>query len=282
MILEYKDDKENGIFQLTDFSCPDQNQRLSKERLYRVIWVLEGTVNFVVDTIPTRVKKNQLIFFTPHNDVEFIPTDHKLIAFAFNREFYCINNHDDEVSCYGNLFYGSSNSPIVTLEEKDQKSLQTLFEVLQEEFEYKDHIQGEMLRMLLKRLLIKSARLSRDLLIDPTMPDSHLDIVRKFNVLVEMHFKEKHQVKDYADLLFKAPKTLSNLFKQFNNQSPLQVINERLVLEAKRQLAHSDKTIDELSYNLGYSEAAHFSKFFKKQVGVSPKAFRDGIIKDVK
>tara|TARA_B100000809_G_scaffold265167_1_gene323150 strand:+ start:1546 stop:2394 length:849 start_codon:yes stop_codon:yes gene_type:complete len=276
MILEYKDDKENGTFQLTDFTCPDQNQRLSKERLYRVVWVLEGTVNFIVDTVPTKVKKNQLIFFTPHNKVELIPTDHKLIAFAFNREFYCISNHDHEVSCYGYLFYGSSSSPIITLAEKDQKSLQNLFEMLQEEFEYKDHIQGEMLRMLLKRLLINSVRLSRVVLNDITISDSHLDIIRKFNVLVEMHFKEKHQVKDYADLLFKAPKTLSNLFKQYNDKSPLQVINERLSLEAKRQLYHTDKTIDELSYELGYSEAAHFSKFFKKQVGMSPNAFRKG------
>ena len=277
MILEYIDTKENETFQLTDFTCPDQNKRLSEERLYRVVWVLEGKASFMVDTVPTEIEQNQIVFFTPHNEVELISPDQQLIAFAFNREFYCINDHDHEVSCYGHLFYGSSNTPVVTLSEKDQKSLSLLFQVLQEEFDYKDHIQGEMLRMLLKRLLIKCSRLSRDTLVNPTIPDSQLDIIRRYNVLVEMHFKEKHQVKDYADLLFKSPKTLSNMFKQYNDKSPLQIINERLALEAKRQLSHTDKTIDELSYELGYSDAAHFSKFFKKQIGVSPNNFKKGL-----
>lgn len=278
MILKFDDNKENGKFQLSDFTCPDQNEKMNDDNLYRIVWVQGNTASFIVDTIPIEVEGNQVIFFTPHNHVELTSTDHKLISFSFNREFYCISDHDHEVSCYGHLFYGSSNAPVVTLCEKDRKSFNTLFCVFQEEFEYKDHIQGQMLQMLLKRMLIKASRLIKEVMIGSAIPQSQLDIIRQFNVLVEMNFKEKHQVKDYADLLFKSPKTLSNFFNKYNNQSPLQVINERIILEAKRQLSHTSKTIDELAYELGYSDAAHFSRFFKKHAGVSPNGFRKELV----
>ena len=274
MILNFSEELENGKFQLSDFTCPDVNAKMNTDDLYRIIWVKENTVSFMVDTVPVQVKKNEMIFFTPHNKVELISKEHQLISFSFNREFYCINDHDHEVSCYGHLFYGSSEAPIIELCKKDQVSFNRLMEVFKEEFEYKDHIQGQMLQMLLKRMLIKSSRLIKEVMEKPDMPQTQLDIVRQFNVYVEMHFKEKHQVKDYADLLFKSPKTLSNLFKQYNDQSPLQVINQRIALEAKRQFAHTNKTVEELAYELGYSDAAHFSKFFKKQVGMSPNAFK--------
>ncbi len=274
MLLKFEEIKENGKFQLSDFTCPDQNDKMNTENLYRIVWAQGNSVSFIVDTVPVLVKKNQMIFFTPHNVVELVSEDHQLISFSFNREFYCISDHDHEVSCYGQLFYGSSEAPVINLCEKDQLSFSRLMEVFREEFEYTDHIQGEMLQMMLKRMLIKSSRLIKEVMDNPEIPQTQLDIVRQFNVYVEMHFKEKHQVKDYADLLFKSPKTLSNLFKQYNNQSPLQVINERIALEAKRQLSHTDKTIEELAYELGYNDAAHFSKFFKRQAGVSPNAFR--------
>lgn len=277
MILNFNDHKGDGKFQFSDFTCPDQNEKMNKENLYRVIWVQSTSVSFIIDTVPVEVKRDHMIFLTPHNMLELVSKEHQLMSFSFNREFYCINDHDHEVSCYGHLFYGSSEAPIVELCEKDRVSFNRLMEVFREEFETKDHIQGPMLQMLLKRMLIKSSRLVKEVMENPEMPQNQLDVVRQFNVLVEMHYKEKHQVKDYADLLFKSPKTLSNLFAQYNDKSPLQVINERVTLEAKRQLSHTDKTIDELSYELGYHDAAHFSKFFKNQVGVSPNGFRKSI-----
>ena len=109
---------------------------------------------------------------------------------------------------------------------------------------------------------------------DPSIKQTKLDLIREFNLLVERHFKEFHKVKDYANLLHKSPKTLSNLFSKHINKSPLNIINERIMLEAKRLLLYSDLSNDEISSELGYKEASHFSKFFKKHSGVSPKLFK--------
>lgn len=273
MKLEYKSIKDESHLVVTNFNCGPSQQLLQNKDLYKILWCRDASVTVTVDGYKMSLDKNQVLFCTPFN-VLTVPQDIGLIAVVFNREFYCIREHDEEVSCNGLLFYGSSEAPVITLSEKDQKSFETMFSVFQEEFETRDQIQGEMLRVMLKRLLIKSSRLIKDRLPDPLVPSAQLDVVRQYNVLVEQHFKEKHQVSDYAELLFKSPKTLSNLFKKTGDKTPLQIINERIALEAKRLLLYSDKTAEEIAYELGYKEAAHFSKFFKKQVGQPPNTFK--------
>jgi len=76
-------------------------------------------------------------------------------------------------------------------------------------------------------------------------------------------------------MLYKSPKTLSNLFKKNNSPSPLKIINDRIALEAKRLLLFSNKTAEQISYELGYKEAGHFSKFFKLQTGLPPATFKE-------
>ncbi|MEM8565569.1 MAG: helix-turn-helix transcriptional regulator, partial [Bacteroidota bacterium] len=128
--------------------------------------------------------------------------------------------------------------------------------------------------MLLKRLIIKTTRLAKSQLITKELNDTQIDVIRKFNVLVDIHYKSKRHVSDYAELLFKSPKTLSNLFAKYGQRTPLQIIHERLVVEAKRLLLYTDKTAKEIAYELGFDEVASFHKMFKKVVSQSPQQFK--------
>lgn len=274
MKLDYHNIKDEGKFTITSFQCGPSLQLLQEKGLYKIVWCTEGEKKIVVDGYDVTLKKNQVLFCTPVNIVDIPKDNYGLIAFVFNREFYCIQHNDPEVSCMGLLFYGSSNAPIIDLNEKDQRSFNALLILFQEEFETKDHIQGEMLRTLLKRMLITSTRLIKQETNQADLSLKQVDLIRKFNILVEQHYKEKHQVAEYAELLYKSPKTLSNFFKKHNVSSPLKIINERIAAEAKRLLLYSDKSAEEIAYELGYKEPSHFSKFFKKQTGSSPLAFR--------
>jgi AraC-like DNA-binding protein len=93
--------------------------------------------------------------------------------------------------------------------------------------------------------------------------------------LVDIHYKTKRKVSDYADLLFKSPKTLSNLFLIYNHKSPQQIILDRLVLEAKRLIHFTDKQNQEIAYDLGFNDPAHFSRFFKKMTQLTPSQYRE-------
>lgn len=279
MKLEYTTFKDQDLFTLTDFSCQPSLELLDKKGLYKIVWCRENDAKIAIDGYEVNLKKDQVIFCTPLNVIQMDTSIKGIISFVFNKEFFCIQTHDDQVSCNGLLFFGSSQPQIVSLKGKEKKLFNMIFDFFEEEFSIKDHIQGEMLRTLLKRLLILATRMVKEELPQPNIPNTQVDIIRKYNLLVEEHFQELHQVKDYADLLFKSPKTLSNLFKKYGEKSPLTIINERILLEAKRLFLYSDKTNEEVANSLGYKDAGHFSKFFKNNEGLSPMAFRSERLK---
>jgi len=271
----FTDPKIQAYFSLSDNHAELDHEAASKEKLIHVHWNRNNRpIKMAIDALPFELEPNQLFTTTFLQYFEVAKDAPPLTTFSFNREFYCIIDHDHEVSCNGILFFGTQDTPVITLEQKEKKKFDLLYEVFLDEFETHDNIQGEMLRMLLKRLIIKTTRLARKQLISKEVKDSQIDIVRKFNVLVDMHFKEKRQVNDYAELLFKSPKTLSNLFAKYNQKTPLQIIHERVVLEAKRLLLYTDKTAKEIAYDLGFEEIASFHKLFKKVTGYTPQKFK--------
>lgn len=267
--------RDDSQFNLTDVSELKYKSADKRDGLYKIIWAMDDDLNLGLDGYRVFLQKNQMLFVTPLNELDLDIENKDVVVYTFNREFYCIRDHDAEVSCNGFLFLGSSTPIVVALSEKEQRSFRLLYEFFVEEFETVDHIQGEMLLVLLKRLLIKSVRIARKTLPVEDMPQTKLDTIRKFNLLVEMHFREKHKVSEYADLLHMTPKSMSNLFSRYFNKSPLKVITERIILESKRLLDFSDKNINEIGEVLGFDEVSHFSKFFKTQVGLSPTEYKD-------
>lgn len=200
----------------------------------------------------------------------------QIVAWQFNRNFYCVVDHDKEVSCVGFIFYGSSGNMFIHLDELQQRKIESLLEVFADEFETRDNIQLDMLQMLLKRLIIIITRLAKQQYIPAEkLNDDKLDIIRRYNLLVENHYRKEHLVSFYAGQLNKSPKTLSNLFALYGHQSPLAVIRERILLESKRLLMYTDKSAKEIAYELGFEDAAYFSGNFKKQTGYTPTDFRN-------
>lgn len=84
---------------------------------------------------------------------------------------------------------------------------------------------------------------------------------------------------DYAGKLNVSAKTLTNCVKGISQQTPLEIINERLILEAKRLLVYSDKTVNQIGFELGFDDPSYFVKFFKRQIKRSPGEFRSARIK---
>ena len=254
----------------------DQQENMLDPRnrsgLFKFIFGSEKGVELCVDSMVFQLNENQVICLTPLQQVQY--ESGKYLALLFNREFYCIHENDHEVSCEGLLFFGSSELPVLTLNAEEQKKFDDLLNVFEDEMDTRDEIQGEMLRMLLKRLIIKCTRLAKSQLLAEGVADHHVEIIRKYNILVEKHFRDKHKVSDYAKLLNKSPKTLSNIFLSYNHHSPLEVIHNRIALEGKRLLLNTDKISKEIAYELGFEDQSHFSRFFKKETGVSPSSFR--------
>jgi AraC-like DNA-binding protein len=276
MKYEFYDNKLGSIFGLTDDIKKDEKTFSLDSSTISFLWNRNNLpVSIIIDDATITLLPNQIVTTTYLHHVSFSKTELPLTSFLFNREFYCIADHDSEVSCNGILFFGTQDLPIITIPEAQEKKFETLYEIFQDEFTTSDKIQGDMLQMLLKRLIIICTRLAKEQLIVKEFDNEQVDVIRKFNVLVDTHYKTKRKVAEYADLLFKSPKTLSNLFAKYNQKSPQQVILERIALEAKRLMQFTDKQNQEIAFELGFNDAAHFSSFFKKMTNTSPTKYRE-------
>jgi len=235
----------------------------------------DSTVCFSVDGRSVELEPGQITCTTYIQQVDFTDFDQPeaLKFLRFNREFYCVHTNDSEVSCNGLLFFGSDFSPVLELNEDESLRLRTLFDVLSEEFDMKETSQEEMLRILLKRFIIRCTRLANKQLLNDGNNQTEIDLIRHYNVLVEEHYKTKKSVSEYAEMLFKSPKTIANVFSKNSELTPLEVIHKRVIMEAKRMLLYTDKTAKEIGYELGYNDPAQFSKLFKKQTGMTTTQF---------
>ena len=218
-----------------------------------------------------------LFFISPNQflQIEIFGTAPGHLIF-YNRDFYCIQIHDDEVACDGLLFNNINNMPMTSVAEEEAAFINYLFTQMEDEFEVNESSQEEMLRTYLKQLFIKSTRLwKKQHLNNVTIQQNNeLEFFRRFTLLVEKHYKEKHGVADYADLLLMAAKTLTHRFKRLNLPQPNEVIKNRLILEAKRLLVHTSLSAKEIAYELGYEDPAYFSRLFQLKTGESPSGFR--------
>lgn len=93
--------------------------------------------------------------------------------------------------------------------------------------------------------------------------------------MINRDYALHRSVESYADELGITAHYLNNLCQQLVKKNALQLIHERLLLEAKRYLVYSAQNISEVAYQLGFVDPAYFTRFFKRLTGQSPKAFKN-------
>ncbi|OSY88967.1 transcriptional regulator [Tenacibaculum holothuriorum] len=240
---------------------------------YKIFWIKEGTGTYHIDFESYSFNGNVLFFLSPGQvfsvDSEKIKEAYQL---SFNRDFYCIQTHDSEISCNGVLFNNVYETPLVAPSEKDVKKLSFIIDCLVEEFQLNEAAQYEMLQSYLKQFIIHSVRIKKEHSF--VKEDSETKLFKDFSLLVEQNFKQLHSVTDYANRLGVSPKSLTKHFQKIGSQTPSDFIKNRIITEAKRQLLYSNENVKHIAFELGFNDPAYFSRFFTKATGKSPKKFQ--------
>jgi AraC-like DNA-binding protein len=200
-------------------------------------------------------------------------------AISFNKEFYCIEYHDSEVSCNGLLFVNNFSLVQIQLDEQQQAIYNNTVKEMAGEFLQNDPLQAEMLKNLLKNLLIRSNRLFRIQNTIDGVDDVSIDFARKFSELVEKHYKETKQVEDYANMMGIASASLTKKLQKYGIESPSRIIKNRVITEAKRLLLYTDKSVKEIAFIIGYDDQHYFSRLFTKEAGISPSDYKKSLHK---
>lgn len=275
MKLKIRDEKTGGDFILIkdESNFEHQFSRDRPKKYFTIAWNPGTHQMATIDGVEHKFPGHSLLTLLFDQTFSFERAD-EIIAWQFNREFYCILDNDSEVSCVGFLF-GNMDHLLIKLDKETQERLKVMLEIFIAEFRTSDNIQNDILQVLLKRLIIITTRLARAEYIPvKKMQDDKFHIIRKYNLLVEFNFRKHHSVSFYAEQLHKSPKTLSNLFAIYNHKTPSQVIQERILVEAKRLLSYTDKSVKEIAYELGFEDIPYFSNVFKKHTRLSPLDFR--------
>lgn len=239
-----------------------------------VLWFIEGTPTHMIDFIPITIKpgsflfvgKNRLQFFDQH-------THFKAKVLLFTDTFFSITVSDNNFLTRTSLFNQYDNNKYCLLEESNTlKEFWNLIE--QQEKTVIDSYKPLILRNHLANFLLQAEREAGLITNKATASDNHLEVFFNFKDLLEKHFKEQQSVAFYIEQLNLSGKALARVTQRLSGQTPKQLINERLLLEAKRLLIYNNEAGKSIGYSLGFTDPTNFIKFFRKHTGKSPTAFR--------
>jgi AraC family transcriptional activator of pobA len=243
--------------------------------VYTVFFVPKGSGTFHADFGAFAFKSPVLLFATPMQTIYIqeckFPT---CLMLQFHGDFYCIEFHREEVSCNGLLFNNIYLDPVVALSEKEARLFNGILTDLSGELN--EHTPSEIiLRAYLQLFLAKSSTIKLKAIAVGTDKTEKDEQMEKFRELINENFLTLHKPSDYAKLLNMTPDNLAKRTARHFKKTPSKLIQERLILEAKKQLHLTRKSIKEIAWNLKFQDEFYFSRVFKKFTKVSPQTFRD-------
>ncbi|MGQ4878089.1 helix-turn-helix domain-containing protein [Billgrantia sp. LNSP4103-1] len=159
------------------------------------------------------------------------------------------------------------------------RRIATLVAQIDEEYRQPSPGRTNLLEALAQALVVELSRLavSRDERSPPTGPRQRhkgYEHLASYQALIEAQYRQQPGIERFAEQLGMSSAHLNALCRRLADRSALQLLHERLLLEAKRQLTYTNMTISQVADSLGFSEPAYFTRFFKRNTGLSPKAFR--------
>ncbi|WP_247235589.1 AraC family transcriptional regulator [Telluribacter sp. SYSU D00476] len=264
--------KKFGYF---DFSndLPDKQLNQDFKEYIKVIFVRAGG-KVVIDFKEFQLETDALFFISGSQHYWLDEVCCGTLLY-YNRDFYCVEIHDKEVSCDGILFHNVYEIPVVPLDAEQSAAIQKLLRDIEVEIASEDSTTEEMLRILLKQIIIKATRLwKQEHQIRDEEARQEVEFSRKFSQLVEWNYTQLHTVADYAEMLHITPKALNKRITRYSNTTPNDIIKNRIILEAKRLLAHTTLSVKEIGYRLGYEDTSYFIRLFTNQTELSPQSFR--------
>ena len=161
----------------------------------------------------------------------------------------------------------------VNIDKADVEVLEFIFSEMEKEYKNPSANSTEMIHGYLKIVLIKLLR-NKQLRESTTAVGLESIYTRFLQFIQNSHPISNLKVSDVASSLNVSPQHLNTILRKVKGKSASELINEQVILEAKRYLLHTDKTVSEIAFELSFTDPSHFVKHFRKSTGQTPQSFR--------
>jgi AraC family transcriptional activator of pobA len=245
---------------------------------YQIVWVEDGTGHHTIDSVRHQVKAKTLFFMSPGQIHDFVLSDDAIgSTINFSQDFFALQlqnkNSLKEIPIY-NL---GNSIPVIYLDDEQARSMMETLRAIDGEYYSDSPGWQDMIRSYLYILLMKASRMN---LVDLTSSVSRsLLLTRRFKDILENQFNLIQDVSIYAQILRVNERALNEAVQRSTGLTASKMIRERIMLEAKRLLLHSDIAISEVADQLAFDDPAYFSRCFKKHTGRSPIEFRQSLVR---
>ena len=247
-----------------------------RAQFYHILWIEKGEGTHFVDFNPINIEDNTILFI-PRNCVNMYDAKgwYQGKAIIFTDSFFCKNNQDVQYLNTTMLFSDLYDRTKIKV-NPGFSDLKVFFNIIETEYKRNpDSAKYHILHNMLHVFLLQAEREMRKQGFKELKPSANLDYLLLFKDLLEKNFREEKSVNKYASELSISDKQLHKAITSLLDKTPKQIIDERVLLEAKRLLVHSNESIKEVAYELGYDEPTNFIKYFRKHIGSTPSEFRE-------
>lgn len=275
--------QQNGnlSFKVFEFDNSSYFDHIQRNNYFTLIFITSGEGLARVDISEYPFQENTLFAFYPYQPFMLISKGPLMgISIQFHHDFFCIYRHHKEIAANGILFNNIYEQPFITLDEDAKYKLLSIVREIVAELKTEELRKDEVLVSYLKILLVLATRIKiqqQSIQERNVVNGKQLAIVQNLRNAIEENFRVMHSASDYADILHVTPVALARVTKNHFNKTLSDLITERIIVEAKRELYLTDKTVKEIAYELGYDDEFYFSRLFKVKTEISPQFYRDTI-----
>ena len=252
-----------------------QSSPVHRHPFYEMVWVSGGAALLFRDFQQYRVAANTIAFIAPGQI-------HQWQSEADESSLTIVGFTLDQLAYYGKItqvvsilpFDDIHRQPFVSFADTEAVIFGSLFQTIQDRFARDGMDHDDVVLAYLNLILVELERIH--LPENPLPPrDAAAQLTADFRKLVEAEFLHHKQVQYYAELLGVTLNHLVETVRKSSGQTPKQIIKERLALEAKRLLIHTDDTVAEISTRLSFTTPTYFGSWFKHYAGLTPLQFRE-------
>jgi AraC-like DNA-binding protein len=251
-------------------------QKPHKHNFYILLFITQGSGTHTIDFKEYKVAPQMVFFMTPGQVHSWnLSDDTDGYVVFFTSEYY--HQEFPQKKLYHYPFFNALlHQPYLPITPEEQAALTFVIGQMQEESARPELMQTDMLLLYLEMLLIRLNRIFQSQ--DPAVPATGgvTGQLQHLENLIDQHYKDHLPVQFYADQLYVTTRHLNEACRRSLNKTFSDLIRDRILLEARRLLVHSDLTSSQVAAELGYMDVPYFFRFFKKHIGLTPEQVRAG------